>query len=112
MGVPPKPIATLNNTIPTDIVYNHFAKNNAKRVWIIENDTLAYYNLEAREFKTAVSFPGGAPQYMTIDPTDHIRMTLFNTDQIVEYKPIRGNSSSYTTPTPKAALQGIAVWPV
>src|SRR5438046_5891399 len=26
MGVPPKPIATLNNTIPTDIVYDHFAK--------------------------------------------------------------------------------------
>jgi len=112
MGVPPKPIATLNNTIPTDIVYDHFAKNNAKRVWIIENDTLAYYNQTAGEFKTAVSFPGGAPQYMTIDPSDHFWITLFNTDQIVEYNPTRGNSSSYTTPTPNAGLQGIAVSPV
>ena len=113
MGVSPKPIGgPLNNTIPTDIVYDHFAKNNAKRVWIIENDSLAYYNQAAGKFEPAVSFPGGAPQYMTIDPSDHFWITLFNTDQIVEYNPSRENSSSYRTPTPNAGLQGIAVSPV
>src|SRR6059036_1149191 len=31
MGVPPKPNATLSAATPTDDVYDHFTKNNAKR---------------------------------------------------------------------------------
>jgi streptogramin lyase len=101
-------VANLSNTVPTDIVYDHVAG----RLWIVENNNLDYYNQTAGSIMTAQTFPNGEPQYLAIDSQDHLWLTLYNTDQIVEYEPQNGATSYYSTPSSNAGLQGIAVSPV
>jgi hypothetical protein len=103
-----RPVATLTNTVPTDIVYDHVAG----RLWIVENDNLAYYNQTAGSIMTAQTFPNGAPQYLAIDSQDHLWLTLYDTDQIAEYEPQNGATYYYSTPSSNAGLQGIAISPV
>lgn len=104
----PTPVANLTDTVPTDIVYD----NSQSRVWIVENDSLAYYNQTATSrITTAKTFADSAPQYLAIDSQDNLWLTLLNTDQVVEYVPYNGASHYYSTPSSNAGLQGISVSP-
>jgi streptogramin lyase len=100
-----QPVANLTNTVPTDIVYDH------GRVWIVENDSLGYYDLNTRAVVISKTFPNTAPQYLAIDSYDNVWLTLLNTDQIVEYDPSTGTTYNYTTPSSNTGLQGITVSP-
>ncbi len=102
------PIANVTNSVPSDIVYD----NATRRVWILENDSLTYYNETSRKTTIAQTYPKAAPQYMTIDSQDHFWLTLFYGDQIVQYLPSSGTSYNYSTPTSNAGLQGITVSPL
>jgi len=102
------PVVNLTNSVPTDILYDH----TSKLVWIVENDSLAYYDQARNKFNIALTFPNGAPQYLAVDSQDHFWLTLLGTDQIVEYFPATANLYNYSTPTSNAGLQGIAVSPV
>ncbi len=103
-----KSVLRLNNTIPNDIVYDQ----NDSRVWIVENDSLAYYNQATKSLTVALTFLNGSPFYLAIDRSNHLWITLLGTDQIVEYDPSTGNDYNYSTPTSNVGLQGIAVSPV
>jgi streptogramin lyase len=110
IGVGAKPVLTLVNAIPSDIVYDLALK----RVWFLENNSLAYYNSTAPPGNMTVeqTFPGGSPQYMTIDNKERIWITLLGTNQIVEYDPVgKTLVNSYTVPAPSASLQGITTAP-
>jgi streptogramin lyase len=100
-----QPVANLTNTVPSDIFYDR------GRVWIIENDSLEYYDLTTREIIVAKTFPNAIPQFMANDSYDNLWLTLLNTDQIVEYDPSTGTTYSSTTPSSNAGLQGITVSP-
>jgi streptogramin lyase len=102
-------VITLRNAIPSDIVYDH----NLTRVWFLENNSLAYYNSTAPENITVEqTFPGGSPQYMTIDNKGRIWITLLGTNRIVEYDPIgKKLVDSYTVSVMNASLQGITTAP-
>ena len=102
-------VANLTNTVPTDIVYDH----NETRVWIVENDSLAYYDQTAPSRITiAKTFPNEAPEYLAIDSQDNLWLTLLTTDQIVEYDPHTGSSYNYSSPNSNVGLQGVAISPV
>ncbi len=102
-------VANLTNTIPTDMVYDHIEN----RLWIVENDSLAYYNQSAPGGITvAKTFPNGAPEYLAIDSQDNLWITLLTTDQIVEYNPHTGGSYNYSSPNSNVGLQGVAISPV
>jgi streptogramin lyase len=113
IGAGGKPIATavitLRNAIPSDIVYDR----NLTRVWFLENNSLAYYNATApRSITIEHTFPGGSPQFMTIDNKERIWITLLGTNQIVEYDPIKRTIVNfYNAPAASASLQGITVAP-
>ncbi len=110
VGIGAKPVITLVGAIPSDIVYDQ----NRKRVWFLENDSLAYYNPTAPTGSITIerTFPGGNPQFMTIDPSGRIWITLLGTNQIAEYDPSTKQSPSlYNAPTPNSSLQGITVAP-
>ena len=103
------PVITLVNAIPSDIVYDH----NLTRVWFLENNSLAYYKLAAPgNITIEQTFPGGSPQYMTIDNKERIWITLLGTNQIVEYDPIgKTLVNYYAAPATSASLQGITTAP-
>jgi len=110
IGVGPQPVITLVNAIPSDIVYDQ----SRKRVWFLENDSLAYYNKSAPPGNLTVeqTFPRGSPQFMTIDPTGRIWLTLLGTNQIAEYDPSTKESPNlYDAPAPNSSLQGITAAP-
>ena len=110
IGVGPKPVITLINAIPSHIVYDQ----TRKRVWFLENDSLAYYNQSAPSGNLTIerTFPGGRPQFMTMDPTGRIWLTLLGTDQIAEYDPsTKEPPNIYGPPAPNSSLQGITVAP-
>jgi hypothetical protein len=102
-------VITLRNAIPSDIVYDHILS----RVWFLENNSLAYYNSTAPGNMTVEqTFPGGSPQYMTIDRLERIWITLLGTNRIVEYYPIfKTVVNSYAVPATNASLQGITTAP-
>jgi streptogramin lyase len=99
----------LRNAIPSDIIYDH----TFPRVWFLENNSLAYYNSTAPgNITIEQTFPGGSPQYMTIDNKERIWITLLGTNRIVEYDPIgKKIVNSYTVPATNASLQGITTAP-
>jgi len=103
------PVITLRNAIPSDIVYDH----TLARVWFLENNSLAYYNSTAPGSITIEqTFPGGGPQYMTIDNKERIWITLLGTNRIVEYDPVgKRLINSYTAPAASTSLQGITTAP-
>ena len=103
------PVITLVNAIPSDIVFDH----NLTRVWFLENNSLAYYNSTAPgNITIEQTFPGGSPQYMTIDNKERIWITLLGTNQIVEYDPIgKTLVNSYNVPVANASLQGVTAGP-
>jgi len=103
------PVITLVNAIPSDIVYDH----NLTRVWFLENNSLAYYNSTAPgNITLEQTFPGGSPQYMTIDNKERIWITLLGTNQIVEYDPIgKTLVNSYNVPVANSSLQGVTTGP-
>src|SRR5947208_4942846 len=103
------PVITLVNAIPSDIVFDH----NLTRVWFLENNSLAYYNSTAPgNITIEQTFPGGSPQYMTIDNKERIWITLLGTNQIVEYDPIgKTLVNSYNVPVANASLQGVTTGP-
>ena len=109
VGIGAKPVITLVGAIPSDIVYDQ----NRKRVWFLENDSLAYYNQTAPGNLTVEqTFPEGSPQFMTIDHSGRIWLTLLGTNQIAEYDPSTKQSPSlYDAPTPNSSLQGITTGP-
>ena len=110
IGVGPRPVITLVNAIPSNIVYDQ----TRKRVWFLENDSLAYYNQSAPSGNLTVeqTFPQGSPQFMTIDTTGRIWLTLLGTNQIAEYDPSTKESPTlYNAPAPNASLQGITIAP-
>src|SRR2546422_3679276 len=103
------PVITLHG-IPSDIVYDH----NLTRVWFLENNSLAYYNPTATPGNMTVeqTFPGGSPQYMTIDHQERIWITLLGPNRVVEYDPIgKEIVNSYAAPATSASLQGITTDP-
>ncbi len=102
-GAVSQPVANLTNTVPTDVVYDH------GRVWIVENDSLAYYDPTTKAVVVAKTFPNAGPQYLAIDSHNNMWITLLNTDQVVEYDPSTGTTYNSTTPTSNAGLQGIAI---
>ncbi len=103
------PVITLHNAIPSNIVYDH----NLTRVWFLENNSLAYYNPTMLGNVTIEqTFPGGSPQYMTIDNKERIWITLLGTNRIVEYDPIvKTIVNFYSAPATSASLQGITTAP-
>jgi streptogramin lyase len=110
LGVGARPVITLVGAIPSDIVYDQ----NRKRVWFLENDSLAYYNQTAPNGNVTIeqNFPGGSPQFMTIDSSGRIWLTLLGTNQIAEYDPsTRQLPNLFNAPTPNSSLQGITVAP-
>ena len=110
IGVGAKPVITRMNAIPSDIVYDQARK----RVWFLENDSLAYYNQSAPPGNVTVeqTFPGGSPQFMTLDPSGIVWLTLLGSNQIAEYDPSTKESPRlYNAPAPDSSLQGIAVAP-
>lgn len=110
IGVGAKPVITLANAIPSDIIYDHARK----RVWFLENDSLAYFNQNAPKGNITIeqSFPGGNPQFMTLDPSGRIWLTLLGTNQIAEYDPSsRESPLLYDAPAPNSSLQGITTAP-
>ena len=105
-----KPAITLVNAIPSDVVYDQARK----RVWFLENDSLAYYNRTALPGNLTVeqTFPNGSPQFMTIDLKGRVWLTLLGTNQIAEYDPsTKEPPRLYNAPSPKASLQGVAIAP-
>jgi streptogramin lyase len=110
IGIGPKPVITLNDTIPSDIAYDQ----TRKRVWFLENDSLAYYDQSAPPGNVTVehAFPRGSPQFMAIDPNGKIWLTLLGSNQIAEYDPsTRDPPNLYDALAPNASLQGIAIAP-
>ncbi len=110
LGVGARPVITLVGAIPSDIVYDQ----NRKRVWFLENDSLAYYNQTAPNGNVTIeqTFPRGSPQFMTIDTSGRIWLTLLGTNQMAEYDPsTRQLPSLFNAPAPNSSLQGIAVAP-
>jgi len=103
------PVITLANSIPSDIVYDHYLT----RVWFLENNSLGYYNSTTPGNVTIEqTFRNGSPQYMTIDNKERIWITLLGTNQIVEYDPVgKRLVNSYTAPAASASLQGITTAP-
>ena len=102
-----KSVSNLTNTIPWDIVYDNFTH----RVWLVENDSLAFYNQTSHQLSIAHTFQNAGPQYMTIASRDHLWLTLYGTDQIIDYNQSSGNYHAYSTPTTNSGLQGITVSP-
>jgi streptogramin lyase len=103
-------VITLFNAIPSDILYDQARK----RVWFLENDSLAYYNQSAPPGNVTVeqTFPRGSPQFMTLDPSGVVWLTLLGSNQIAEYDPSTKESPRlYNAPAPDSSLQGIAVAP-
>jgi virginiamycin B lyase len=110
VGIGAKPVITLVGATPSDIVYDQ-ARN---RVWFLENDSLAYYNQTAPPENLTIerTFPGGSPQFMTIDASGRIWLSLLGSNQIAEYDPsTRESPTLYNAPAPNASLQGITVGP-
>ena len=107
LGIGARTVITLVNAIPSDIVYDQARK----RVWFLENDSLAYYNQTAPGNMTLEqTFPRGSPQFMTIDSSGKILLTLLGTNQIAEYEPSTKQSPTlYNAPTPNSVLQGITM---
>ena len=108
LGIGAKPVITLVGAIPSDIVYDQ----NRKRVWFLENDSLAYYNQTAPSGNVTVeqTFPGGSPQFMTTDSSGKIWLTLLGTNQIAEYDPSTKQSPNlFKAPAPNSSLQGITI---
>lgn len=108
-------VATLPNSFPSDLIYDNITTDNNKRVWILENNSLAYYNPTSRNITVAETFPG-SPWYMTIDHNDHFWITLTGPDRIVEYHhggiPVYHNiTNSCDIATYGCGLQGIALDP-
>lgn len=106
LGIGAKPVATLAGVIPSDIVYD----KHRNRIWFLENDSLAYYNQTSLTGNVTIeqTFPGGSPQFMTIDSTGRIWLTLLGTNQIAEYDPSTKQSPKlYNAPAPDSSLQGI-----
>src|SRR5436853_3078060 len=103
------PVITLVEATSSDIVYDH----NLTRVWFLENNSLAYYKSTTPGNMTVeLTFPGGSPQYMTIDNKERIWITLLGTNQIVEYDPIgKTLVNSYSAPVANASIQGVTTGP-
>ena len=102
-----KSVANLTNTNAWDLVYDTFTH----RVWMVENDNLDFYNQTSHKRNIAHTFQNATPQYVTLPSRDHLWLTLYNTDQIVDYNQTSGNYRTYSTPTTNAGLQGITVSP-
>ena len=102
-------VATLNGTIVNSVVFD----STLKRLWLVENNTLAYYDPALRSIVPAVTFPADeSPEYMELDSQDHLWLTLAGSNRIAVYNPsISGISSYYNVPTASAGLQGITISP-
>ncbi len=110
LGVGARPVVTLVGAIPSDIVYDQ----DRKRVWFLENDSIAYYNQTAPNGSVTIeqTFPGGSPQFMAIDSSGRTWLTLLGTNQIAEYDPsTKQLPNLFNAPTPNSSLQGITVAP-
>jgi streptogramin lyase len=82
LGVPQHRSAIIVNDIPNDIVYD----NNSRRVWVLEEGSLAFYNSTTNNITSELNFPRNSnPEYMTIDNNDQLWITLSGTNQIVEF---------------------------
>src|SRR5260370_22951522 len=86
IGVGAKPVLTLVNAIPSDIVYDLALK----RVWFLENNSLAYYSSTAPPGNMPVeqTFLCGSPQYMTINNTERNCTSPLCTNPSDEYDPV------------------------
>ena len=94
-------------TIPSDIVYNQTSQRT--RVWLLENDSLAYYEPVSHEFIIARTFLNDSPQYMSLDKQGNVWLTLLTSNRIAEFDPENNMTRFYSAPTPNSALQGIAI---
>ena len=107
IGTKPKVALTLYNALTTSILVD----NQRNRVWFPVNDSLAYYDFASRKEQTAISFPGGGPQFMTFDGSDGLWVTLTASNQIGMYDPSTFQNRTFNVPSPTPVLQGIAVAP-
>ena len=95
--------------IPSDIVYNQTSQGT--KVWVLENDSLAYYEPATRQLIIAQPFLNDSPQYMSLDKQGNVWLTLLTSNRIAEFDPENNTTRFYNAPTSNAALQGIAVAP-
>lgn len=103
-----QPVATLNGTIVNTVVFD----STLKRLWLVENNTLAYYDPASKTIAT-VPFPANeGPEYIALDSQDRLWLTLAGSNRIAMYDPAASRISSYyNVPTASAGLQGITVSP-
>jgi streptogramin lyase len=107
LGVPQHRSAVIVNAVPNDIVYD----NNTKRVWVLENDSLAYYNATTNNLTIAWNFPANSgPAYMTIDNNDQLWITLSGTNQIVDFQVGREPHSYNITDSCIQTTLGCGLW--
>jgi len=95
--------------IPSDILYDQTAQTT--RVWLLENDSLAYYNPTSHNITIAKTFLNDSPQYMTLDKGGNVWLTLLASNRIAEFLPENSTTRFYNAPSQNSALQGIAVAP-
>ena len=95
--------------IPSDIVYNQTSQGT--RVWLLENDSLAYYEPVSRQLMIAQAFRNDSPQYMSLDKQGDVWLTLLTSNRVAEFYPENDTTRFYSAPTSNAGLQGIAVAP-
>lgn len=83
LGVPPQRSAITVNDIPNDIVYD----NGTRRVWVLEGDSLGFYDSTNNAVTSALNFPPNSDaEYMAIDNDHRLWITLSGTDQIAEFQ--------------------------
>ncbi len=107
IGTKPQVALTLYNALTTSILVD----NQRNGVWFPVNDSLAYYDFASRKEQTAISFSGGGPQFLAIDGSDRLWVTLTASNQIGMYDPSTSQNRTFNVPSPTSVLQGIAVAP-
>ncbi len=107
IGTKPQVALTLPNAETTSILVD----NQRNRVWFPVNDSLAYYDFASKKERIAISFPGGSPEFIAIDGSGRLWVTLIASNKIGMYDPSTSQNRTFNVPTPNAVLQGIAVAP-
>jgi streptogramin lyase len=83
------------------------------RLWFLENDSLAYYNItrQTPTYTVETTFGAGSnPRYMAIDHSNRLWVTLANVDQIAMYDPsTRLTPAKYNLPGKASTPWGITV---
>ena len=102
-----RPVVNLTNTNVNDIIYD----KTTNRVWLLENESLAYYDQTQGRIVVGETFHNGSPAYFAIDSHDRFWITLFNNTQIAEYSPSSGKYNVTSAPTSSSGLYGITVSP-